>query len=890
MSSEQQPSIIEYARYYGLSHNHLDIDPLELLPPTADTPLPFDDGILWQHFRVEARSPLHERLQAVKEASAFLAVTNPKQYEGCAFEGFDPLPRYRIRDNKHELPLLRTDHEVDMINFAHYIVPNLADEFFPFEKVNDEEDEGFGWPSKYLGLPEAAFQRAQNEKLEVPKDVFAYLGAVLDTRTYEEEPGFDYERPVHSQDRARDTVSPPLLPRSPTPQPFEPSSDTGRLEFLSDHSSPTRQQAEALDRILLEKDALTSSKRPIDTIGHGHEEEGLDSVYLGDIYSPLKGIDRTPSPPPYKKSRREDLKVEGPLTPPASERPPPWSMKKVTFSEALREVIPHLPPPIPAPEQLSSDDIDMMFAEHIAPVAAKAEQAIEQEQLQEADTTSRVAVPVMDFAKSVPPWYVAPSMAIGDWRKNLLVEIKETHLDIPPWLQDSQTEKALTWVPFPMSLGRFELQETIEDDGSLASFLNDHEPVDLETLTWKPPGLRIFDENNDSDEEELECGVFPPAGDMRSLIKERVLELQNDDKCDETLGHAGISRETEKNESTPNDQPAFKTTFSAMDSLNQFLGIRKGELQKSQRLIDKHTSTSRSKASLGESTSRDLTNANVAEKPSFTIPSPKLVIPDSPRYFIASTNFLSDRKLTHRIENLYPSATILERDFNLYSLAAVEAEMSVHLARTRPVASPDEADLILSPSTGLILTTLQKIKQQSLPGQAARSPVRERIQRTATRYERLVVVVRRTGGASDSNAGAGANLEESDCEALVSLSAFINHLQELSENELILVDGDTTTLATWIISKMIRYSVETPTTLLQDETIWEVFLRQAGMNAFAAQVVLEEMKTLQDNYGKPWGLRGFVLMSPEERYRRFEGLLGDEGESASNPFRALRNE
>lgn len=663
--------------------------------------------------------------------------------------------------------------------------------------------------------------------------------------------------------------------------------------MLSDHSSPTRQQAEALDRILLEKDALTSSKRRIDTTDHGHKEDGLDSVDLGDIYSPLKGIDRTPSPPPYKKSRREDLKVEGPLTPPASERPPPWSMKKVTFSEALRDVIPHLPPPIPAPEQISSDDIDMIFAEHIAPVAAKAEQAIEQEQLVEADTTSRVAVPVMDFAKPIPPWYVAPSMAIDDWRKNLLLEIKETHLDIPQWLQDSQTEKALTWVPFPMSLGRFEVQETIEDDGALASFLDDHEPLDLETLTWKPPGLRIFDENIDSDEEELECGIFPPAGDVRSLIKERVLELQNDDECDETIEHARILRgtpdtvskgprpsderpcpEIKKGESTSNDQPAFKTTFSAMDSLNQFLGIRKGELQKSQRPMDKHTSPSRSKASLGESTSCDLTNPNVAEKPRFNIPSPKLVIPDTPRCFIASTSFLSDRKLTHRIENLYPAAKILERDFNLYSLAAGKAEMSVHLALTRSEASPDEADLILSPSTGLILTTLQKIKQQSLPGQAARSPVRERIQRTATRYERLVVVVRRTGGTSNSNVDVGVNLEESDCEALVSLSAFINHLQELSESEMILVDGDTPMLATWIISIMIRYSVETPTTLLQDETVWEVFLRQAGMNAFAAQVVLEEMKMLQDSDGRPWGLRGFVLMSPEERYRRFEGLLG----------------
>lgn len=201
MSPEQEPSILEYARYYGLSRNHLDTDPLELLPPTEDISLPFDDGKLWEHFSAQARSPPHERLQAVKEASAFLAVTNPKQYEGCAFEGFDSLPRHRIHDNKHELPLLRTDHEVDMLDFAHRIVPNLANEFFPFEKVNDEEDEGFGWPSKYLALPEEVFQRAQSEKLVVAKDVLAYIASVLDTRTRDEVPEFDYERPNYNQVR-----------------------------------------------------------------------------------------------------------------------------------------------------------------------------------------------------------------------------------------------------------------------------------------------------------------------------------------------------------------------------------------------------------------------------------------------------------------------------------------------------------------------------------------------------------------------------------------------------------------------------------------------------------------------------------------------------------------
>lgn len=70
--------------------------------------------------------------------------------------------------------------------------------------------------------------------------------------------------------------------------------------------------------------------------------------------------------------------------------------------------------------------------------------------------------------------------------------------------------------------------------------------------------------------------------------------------------------------------------------------------------------------------------------------------------------------------------------------------------------------------------------------------------------------------------------------------------------------------------------------LLQEETLWEIFLRQAGLNAFAAQAILAKLKgpeTGDIEMGPRdsvvyFGLAAFIRMSLQERVHRFERLLG----------------
>ena len=74
--------------------------------------------------------------------------------------------------------------------------------------------------------------------------------------------------------------------------------------------------------------------------------------------------------------------------------------------------------------------------------------------------------------------------------------------------------------------------------------------------------------------------------------------------------------------------------------------------------------------------------------------------------------------------------------------------------------------------------------------------------------------------------------------------------------------------------------------IIQEETLWELFLRKAGMNAMAAQVILGMLKRPERHpqegvvaggrpeSGRTWGLGKFVSMPPDERLRVFGGLVG----------------
>ena len=701
---------------------------------------------------------------------------------------------------------------------------------------------------------------------------------------------------------------------SPSPEPYVPSSDTGRLDLLSDTTSPTREEVRQVERVIFAHDRILPIKKQDGSASQNSDPMLLETESLGDIYSPLKGIKDPLSSPPILRVRPQDLKVDVPLSPPHSDQPPPWEGNGVSLSEALPELIPELPPPIPKPDNTSSDDIDAFFEKVIKPVAVEAERAVEQEQLQEADTTLRVPVPIMDFTLPVAPWKAKSHGSKADGEdeavKKTLAEMKRLHFSKHVWPTSGQAERELKWAPFPVALGKVETQESIPDNGFIDKYMVPPERVDVTTLTWKPDGLRILDELAESDEDELEEGEFPEEKDINSLVRKRKLELEAEDPVSPASKEVSNATESRPQSKLPsnlsvgtanttvskptkmaasnntNQEDFFNKNFSAMGALDDYINVRKGQMTPQKVTSDHHFA----KPSQFPQSSPERASQVAPQAPApraLIFPSPPLPIPSSPKFFIVSASFLCNRRLWRQVQGLYPSADFLERDFTLQQqqqLCQQRSQSKTKAMSTQSGTMADEADMLLSPGTGLVWTSLQKVKQRPLPGQLNRSAIRERIFRTSPRYETLIVLISQNQNTDPSSDGIGTDiqsLDDDDCTALADFTGFCFTLPD--EVQPIFVSGGEAELAKWIVATMVKHGVNTEQDikLLQDETQWEVFLRRAGMNAYAAQAVLATLKAPDQNetdtagiQGTDSGLTAFIKMSVEERFAQFETLLG----------------
>ena len=674
-------------------------------------------------------------------------------------------------------------------------------------------------------------------------------------------------------------------------------------------------QAAEIEKQLMSKDAIVPERRGSSADSQSSHTLLFDETNIGQIYSPLKDIEKPPSSPLPQRVRPDDRKVEGPLTPPMSVQNPFLRGKNVSFKEMLQEIIPasSLPPRIEEPSETSLQDLDAFFEETIAPIADRFNREVEQEQLQEADSTKRVSVPVMDFSLPVPPWDVHRRKAGAglssnkselDTQKRLMSDVKKTHLKNLRWPAAASEEFKLRWTPFPKELGQIATQESIDDDGSLKDLLEDlsiADIVDSGALTWKREGIRVLDDDSDSDEEELQPGVFKDGKDMDSLIKKRKSELE--ETAEEFGAVFTVSPDfhcAQRSKVMPAEAPPPSTavqsqklpgsTFSAFSALSNFMDVR-GHTMKKPKLVDSpffpatfSNNPTKPNPALAETRSKTKDIHLLTEENRRPIPVPKLSAHDPPRCFIASSAIPAQRRIIRRLQHIYPTAAFIERDFNSYIIP--------HGKPCHAISDPpsEEADIIISSSTGVIWTTLQHIKQRPLPGQGPHSQIRKRIDLVSARYERLVILVSEDNDAAASSSFSttkSSGLEAQDCDALASLTASCGTLG--AEIPILYTAGGEAELTNWIAGVMDKYGAR-GVNLLQDETSWELFLRRAGLNAFAAQEILAALKPRSDDgddgvvggdspmmegrESVEFGLTAFVSMGAEERTRRFEGLLG----------------
>jgi hypothetical protein len=190
-SNEEERGALDYARHHGLCEQY-DSGPIY----DGSIPVPSNDTIdldLWDpsnEFIANAVDMLtRERLAVSREAVLLLRAVHELQQKAVD----EPLAtdRYHWMSNlKQELPILRTDNELDLLHFGSAVMPDLKDSNIPLEIVDQEKDEGLEWPAKYLTYPAQFDKQIKAEKLAVSRDVLLHLcDAIADAYTSE-----DYER------------------------------------------------------------------------------------------------------------------------------------------------------------------------------------------------------------------------------------------------------------------------------------------------------------------------------------------------------------------------------------------------------------------------------------------------------------------------------------------------------------------------------------------------------------------------------------------------------------------------------------------------------------------------------------------------------------------------
>jgi hypothetical protein len=759
---------------------------------------------------------------------------------------------------------------------------------------------------------------------------------------------------------ARCSVTPPLLPLSPVLTPYIPSSLANRLPVPSDSSDSITAEAKVLEHLIIDEDSLTRK-----------HSDSSDSMLL-DITHPPDSSPLFEKLTTTTLKRKADLfKIEGPLTPPVFSTSPMKKPKSVSFSEILHEYIPKAQwAKVASDEDVSDSDMDELFRD-IEPFAEQARRQIQNERLSGADTTVRVEVPDVDFKIAVAPWNEYSQRKGGkhrpgdteiDTQMEFLVRVKREDLkSATSWYGISSLERHLHWNILVTKVTKINLDEKIHGETDLNKILNEVTTSNIATSSaqvWKPEGLRILDEQED--EEFIDSVEMEERQDIEALVRKRKLEMEEEAAKVQykrvmvqapSQTHVQPSRNARGSHHWEYEVPSSHVSallrsktydyqgqrpppsvtnhmyhqgpkeaanelifdgFSATAALHKFMASQgmptgsvkdrvsdKGQPKGCDHLSSAHSLPVRSKTLplvQPGTTARHDTNQTAAIEQRREAPPQLPQLPAIPTdlascSFIVSSKLLQQRSMMKHIEQLYPHAQVVYRDYGL------------------PHSSVEEADILLSPSTGLIYTTLQQVKQRPLPGQPDRSPVKERMKDLHRRYERLVVMISEGLSREMEDHGTGRPEDPRNQEVL---AQFEDYAGELAGEVLIrYVRGGEQALAHSIVIEMANYGLphgsrddgdikpsasETYVSLSDcyhrpcalTDLQWELFLRRAGLNPFAAQAIVGLLGQPYNYYiptSSPAsvechmavsvsGLPAFLTMSEEDRIRYFQALMG----------------
>ncbi|KAK9422770.1 hypothetical protein SUNI508_00633 [Seiridium unicorne] len=873
---EQEEPIDEYARNNGLTVDSM-LDALEIL-----SVLHHMDGLSdtsqveerIQPFQIPSFSSLEERPTVTKASVDLLNQLQHREDTKLITRSLLPMSGEVPRLKALELPLLRTEFEVDSLELEREIKARMAVNIRgnppPAEPLDTSLDESLDFPDSARSYYKELSEVMIDERIAITKSAMDCLKrAVQDTLTDAEAATLLAEtRPARSS-RVRQ-MTPPLSPLELQEDYFIPDPDASQVPILSDPSSLLDADIDDAHAALLQ-DQPSPPQPPILR------------------FSPFDDVPIVVTDTPTAKSQ----KLEEPLTPIDMDGGLPSALfdaKQALTNLASTEVKSDLDSdPRHELDDMLSDDIVATFQE----AAATAIQSAEQEQLEWADAVARLPVPVMDFTIQEPRWV---NSGFDTSRHFQTIMISHSGARVPIWPGDHKARLQLQWIPFPSKLGTIRLEEAIEttDSQSCLDFQNPQSVLNSSNFVWKQPGLAILKETEDEELLEADHTERVQAGNPSPIpgIHRETLQALARKRTNEAGGNALSDATAPQAEMTtlppPESRPCaskrrlldFNDPLASSKLLTNFLDFHNSKrrklgessfFQKSHIQDISRPKVDVTKPSQIEKT-REAMSTEALERPAKHAACPYLKAEGVPANIIVALTL--SRGLLSWMEKLLPYVKITERDFDRWN-SVTWGHKSV--AKSPIISSlAAEADLIVSPSTGIINTTLLKAMQQPLPGQKGKVSIRERIEKVSLRYERLIILVSQDNRQDESV----RELTGTECAAFSDFSGYV--AGQDADTQVHYIGGGEETLSRWLAYFIARYSHEASKVddlLIESETTWELVLRRAGMNAFAAQIVLSTLKNpsgISEGDDGHRGLAAFINMSPQERRSKFGQLFGGE--------------
>lgn len=638
-------------------------------------------------------------------------------------------------------------------------------------------------------------------------------------------------------------VSPPLSSASEPFEHYVPDPAAAVIELTSEPSSPINEVEEKFQSDV-ENDCLLSG--PAGLLCMSSPAPAARAVFFGQ-----------------KSNKSSELKLDLPLL----SSSPAFSLKSYCMAAALT-------PNVIDPEASFETEVGQgeFFEEAFQTfLNSKHHQAIkrlDQERISPTDALLRLPIPAVDFDIPNPEWgdYLSSSKQHYKWLSQRL----SSAFHLPHFEGMNRLDSSLRWTPIPPRGGRVSLTEAAIELGPLSRQLLSLQPPqlcsrDYITSRSTPVVLQISpDEDVDREGEATEMIS------LAVLSENHVIPLPNNKDCepsnipslDDLLRSRRQSLSSQTNDKRKKRLLADTNSTAASSLLSNFMQLRQPKRLKTGIDIC---------APLAQSTSTPQTNGispssemqKAAQSKLEEAPAPVINMPREKCRYIISIDLSC--KIISCMEKSWPQTELIDRDFNQHNTVSWSPGSTQRSEIVSPLAF--EADLSLCPAAGLIMTTIIRVKQKSLPGSTTLSPFRERVKRVSEKYEYLFVLV------SEANP-EGEYVGSPTVSDINGYADFVRFTTSLRANiSTYLISGAEGTISKWALSIMSRYSsaaIEFRQFLDFRDSDWVMFFRRAGFNICAAQVLAG---LLLSEYGQ-YGLTNFLSMNAIDRVSKFGQIMG----------------